>query len=329
MKTAIITGVNGQDGSYLAELLLEKNYKVIGLVRRSSMEDKKFYNIEHLLSYPNFIIEHGDLTDASSIWRAIQHHKPDEFYNLAAQSHVGISFETPESTLSINATGVLNCLEAIRNLKPDIKFYQASTSEMFGDNISAPQNENTILSPVSPYACSKVFAHNLVINYRKAYNIFACSGILFNHESPRRGEQFVTRKITKAAVRIKLGLQTELRLGNLDAKRDWGYAKEYVEAMWLMLQQDKPDDYVIGTGKTRTILDFINCVSEIAGYNLMDYVVIDEKYKRPSEVPLLLADANKAMNVLGWNPKTSLKELAELMYNSDLDKEKLNVRQKN
>ncbi len=197
---------------------------------------------------------------------------------------------------------------------------------MFGDNINAPQNELTPFSPVSPYACSKVAAHNLVVNYRKSYGLFACSGILFNHESPRRGEQFVTRKIIKAAARIKLGLQKELRLGNLDAKRDWGYAKEYVEAMWLMLQLNVPDDYVIGTGKTKTILDFINYVSEIAGYNLMDYVIIDEKYKRPSEVPLLLADASKADAMLGWKPRTSLKQLAELMYNSDLEKEKSNGR---
>jgi GDPmannose 4,6-dehydratase len=321
-RIAICTGISGQDGSYLAELLLEKGYKVVGLIRRGSMEDKKLYNIEHLLNNPNLIIENGDLTDAPSLWRVIGTYRPDEFYNLAAQSHVGASFTSPESTLGINATGVLNCLEAIRTLKPDTKFYQASTSEMFGDNIDAPQNENTPFSPVSPYACSKVYAHNLLVNYRKAYGLFACSGILFNHESPRRGEQFVTRKITKAAARIKLGLQNELRLGNLDAKRDWGYAKEYVEGMWMMLQHHTPDDYVLGTGKTYTIHEFINCISEIAGYNLMSHVVIDDKYKRPSEVPLLLADSAKAKKVLGWEPKTDLKQLAELMYNSDLEKEK-------
>jgi GDPmannose 4,6-dehydratase len=326
MKTALITGISGQDGSYLAEMLLEKNYKVIGLVRRSAMEDKKLYNIEHLLNNPRLILENGDLTDSASIWRLVQQYKPDEFYNLAAQSHVGASFTSPESTMGINATGVLNCLEAIRNVNPSTRFYQASTSEMYGDNSNAPQNENTSLSPVSPYACAKVAAHHLVINYRKAYGLFACSGILFNHESERRGEQFVTRKITKAAARIKLGLQTELRLGNLDARRDWGYAKEYVEAMWLMLQQDKPEDYVVGTGKTHTIHDFITCVSEIAGYNIMQHVIVDEKYKRPSEVPLLLADPNKAKNKLGWEAKTSLKQLAEIMYNFDLEKEKQNVR---
>jgi len=326
MKTAVVTGITGQDGSYLAELLLEKNYKVIGLVRRSSMEDKKLYNIQHILNNPNLTLENGDLTDAPSLWRIIGTYQPHEFYNLAAQSHVGASFTSPESTFQINATGVVNCLEAIRTLCPTTRFYQASTSEMFGDNVAAPQNEQSFLSPVSPYACAKVAAHNIVINYRKAYNLFACSGILFNHESPRRGEQFVTRKITKAAARIKLGLQKELRLGNLDAQRDWGYAKEYVEGMWLMMQHSIPDDYVLGTGKTRTILHFINCVSEIAGYNLMQHVIVDDKYKRPSEVPLLLADASKAKRVLGWEPKTNLKQLAELMYNSDLEKEKENVK---
>jgi len=326
MKTALVTGISGQDGSYLAELLLDKGYLVVGVVRRSAMEDKKLVNIEHLLNNPNLILENGDLTDSASIWRLTQQYKPNEFYNLAAQSHVGASFTSPESTFEINATGVLNCLEAIRSVSPKTRFYQASTSEMFGDNTNAPQNEQTELSPVSPYACAKVAAHNLVINYRKSYGLFACSGILFNHESPRRGEQFVTRKITKAAARIKLGLQKELRLGNLDAKRDWGYAKEYVEAMWLMLQQEIASDYVIGTGKTQTIKDFINCVSEISGFDLMKYVVIDEKFKRPSEVPLLLADPWKAKQDLGWQSKTSLKELAEIMYKTDLEKEIVNVK---
>ena len=325
-KTAVVTGVSGQDGSYLAELLLSKNYKVVGIVRRSAMEDKKLYNIEHLLNNENLILENGDLTDSASIWRIVQQYKPDEFYNLAAQSHVGASFTSPESTFEINATGVLNCLEAIRNISPKTRFYQASTSEMFGDNTNAPQSETTTFQPVSPYACGKVAAHNLVINYRKAYDIFACSGILFNHESERRGEQFVTRKITKSAARIKLGLQKELRLGNLVAKRDWGYAKEYVEAMWLMLQQETPDDYVVGTGKTNSIKEFIDFVSEIAGFNLMDYVIVDEKWKRPSEVPLLLADPTKAKKVLGWEAKTDAKQLAEIMYKYDLQKEITNVK---
>jgi len=326
MKTAIVTGVNGQDGSFLSEFLLEKNYKVVGVVRRSATEDKKLSNIEHLLQNKNFILENGDLTDSPSIWRIVQKYKPDEFYNLAAQSHVGVSFTSPESTFEINATGVLNCLEAIRTISPDTKFYQASTSEMFGDNIAAPQNEQSHFSPVSPYACAKVAAHNLVINYRKAYGLFACSGILFNHESERRGEQFVTRKITKAAARIKLGLQKELRLGNLEARRDWGYAKEYVEAMWMMMQHSTPDDYVIGTGKTYTIRDFISCVSEASGYNLMDHIIIDDNFKRPSEVPLLQANPAKARNILGWKTKIDLNQLAKIMYESDLEKEKQNVR---
>lgn len=326
MKTAVITGITGQDGSFLAELLLEKNYRVIGLVRRSSMEDKKLFNIEHLLNNKNLIIKNGDLTDSSSIWRVVQEFKPDEFYNLAAQSHVGASFTSPESTFEINSTGVLNCLEAIRNINPNTKFYQASTSEMFGDNINVPQSETTTFSPVSPYACGKLAAHSLVVNYRKAYGLFACSGILFNHESERRGEQFVTRKITKAAARIRLGLQKELRLGNLEARRDWGYAKEYVELMWKMLQHEIADDYVIGTGKTYTIRDFISCVSEAAGYDLMEYVIIDESFKRPSEVPLLQANPAKARNLLGWQPKVDLKDLAKIMYDSDLEKEKKNVR---
>ena len=326
MKTAIVTGITGQDGSFLSELLLEKDYKVIGIVRRSSIEDKKFQNIEHILNNKNLIIENGDLTDSPSIWRIVKSYKPDEFYNLAAQSHVGASFTSPESTLQINTTGVLNCLEAIRNISPETKFYQASTSEMFGDTKTVPQSELTPFSPVSPYACAKVAAHNLIVNYRKAYNLFTCSGILFNHESDRRGEQFVTRKITRAAARITLGLQKDLRLGNLEAQRDWGYAKEYVEVMWKMMQHPTPDDYVVGTGETYTIQDFISCVSEIAGYNIMDKVIIDEKFMRPSEVPLLKADFSKAKNILGWQPKTNLKQLAEIMYKSDLEKEKQNVR---
>lgn len=320
MKTAIITGVNGQDGSFLAESLLKKNYLVIGVSRRTSNEDKKYYNIKHLLNNPNLVIENGDVTD-TSIWRLLTKYKVDEFYNLAAQSHVGASFTSPDSTFQINASGVLNCLEAIKTVSQETKFYQASTSEMFGDNTSCPQDENTFFSPVSPYACSKVAAHNLVVNYRKAYGLFCCSGILFNHESERRGEQFVTRKITKAAARIKLGLQKELKLGNLDAQRDWGYAPEYTEGMWLMLQQNTPEDFVLATGKTNTIKDFITCVSEVAGYNLMDYIVIDESYKRPSEVPILRGNPEKAKTLLGWSHKRSLKEIAHIMYASDLIKE--------
>lgn len=326
MSTAVITGINGQDGSYLAEFLLDKGYTVVGLIRRTSSEDQKLTNIEHLLKNQNLVLEDGDLTDSASIWRLVQDYRPDEFYNLAAQSHVGVSFTSPESTTEINATGVLNCLEAIRSLSPKTKLYQASTSEMFGDNMEVPQSETTRFSPNSPYACAKVYAHNLVVNYRKAYGLFACSGILFNHESPRRGEQFVTRKITKAAARIKLGLQEHLYLGNLDAKRDWGYAKEYVEGMHLMLQHGMADDYVLATGETHTIRDFINYVSEAAGFNLMERVSVTSNNMRPSEVPLLLGDASKAKSVLGWEAKIKAKELAKIMYEADLAKELTHVK---
>jgi GDPmannose 4,6-dehydratase len=326
MSIIVLTGINGQDGSFLAESLLKEGHTVVGLVRRSAMEDKKLENIELLLRDQNLVLENGDLTDSSSIWRLVQDYKPDEFYNLAAQSHVGASFTSPESTTQINATGVLNCLEAIRSLSPKTRFYQASTSEMYGDNASVPQSETTTLSPNSPYAVAKVYAHNLVINYRKAYGLFACSGILFNHESERRGEQFVTRKITKAAARIKLGLQTGLLLGNLDARRDWGYAPEYVEGMRLMLQQQTPDDYVLATGETHTIRDFINYVGEAAGFDLMQYVAVSPVHMRPSEVPLLLGDPTKAKRVLGWEAKTKAKELAKIMYNADLVKEQKDVR---
>ena len=317
-KTALITGVSGQDGSFLAEQLLEKGYRVVGVVRRSAMEDKKLYNIQHLLNNTNLILENGDVTDSSSMWRLIQTYKPHEVYNLAAQSHVGASFTSPESTVEINTVGTLNLLEAIRNCSPATRFYQASTSEMFGNNMNAPQKEDTSFSPMSPYACAKVCAHYLVANYRKAYGIYACSGILFNHESERRGEQFVTRKITKAAARIKLGLQKTLALGNLHAKRDWGYAPEYTDLMWKMLQQETPEDYVAATGQTHTILDFIDFVSDVAGFNLMEHVHIDDAFKRPSEVPLLMGDASKAREKLGWRPATSVKHLARIMYNNDL-----------
>ena len=326
MSTIVVTGIAGQDGSWLAESLLKEGHTVVGLVRRSAMEDKKLENIEHLLRDQHLVIENGDLTDSSSIWRLIQEYKPDEFYNLGAQSHVGASFTTPESTTEINANGVLYCLEAIRNLSPQTRFYQASTSEMYGDNANVPQSETTTLSPNSPYAVAKVYAHNLVTNYRKAYGLHACSGILFNHESERRGEQFVTRKITKAAARIKLGLQSGLSLGNLDAKRDWGYAPEYVEGMKLMLRHHTPDDYVLATGETHTIRDFINYVGEAAGFDLMQYVAVSPMHMRPSEVPLLLGDPSKAKRVLGWEAKTKAKELARIMYNADLAQEQKDVK---
>jgi GDPmannose 4,6-dehydratase len=326
MSAVIITGISGQDGSHLAELLLEKKYLVIGTVRRSAIEDKKLENIKHLLGNQNLILENADLTDSSSIWRLVKEYEPAEFYNLGAQSHVGASFTSPESTTEINASGTLHCLEAIRNLSPGTKFYQASTSEMFGANEQVPQNELTSFQPNSPYACAKMYAHNLVNNYRRAYGLFACSGILFNHEGPRRGEQFVTRKITKAAARIKLGLQGSLSLGNLDARRDWGYAPEYVEGMWLMLQHHVADDYVLATGETHSIRDFINYVGEAADFNLIDYIRINQANMRPSEVPLLLGDASKAKRILGWEPKIKAKELAKIMYNFDLEQEKNNAR---
>lgn len=315
MKTAIITGVTGQDGSYLSELLLDKGYKVVGVKRRTSIicTDR----INHLLSNPNFTLVYGNLIDSGSIYRIILKHKPDEIYNLAAQSHVRVSFETPEETSEIVAMGTLRILEAIRNINPKIRLYQASSSEMFGDNPVHPQNEETRLMPASPYACAKVFAHNLVRNYRESYGLHASSGILFNHESPRRGETFVTRKITLAAARIKLGLQDKLYLGNLDAKRDWGHAKDYVEAMWLMLQQDTPDDYVISTGITYSVKDFLEEVFNEAGLDIEKYVEIDPRLFRPHEVPLLLGDSNKAKTKLNWQPKINFKELCRIMYNSD------------
>ena len=323
-KTAIITGITGQDGSYLAELLLEKDYRVVGLKRRTSLINTD--RIDHIYKNDNFILEYFDLNDVGSIYRLLNKYNPTEFYNLAAQSHVKVSFEIPEHTVDGVAMGPLRILNAIKELNPQIKFYQASSSEMFGDNPEVPQNEKTILQPASPYACAKVFAHNIIRNYRHSYNIHASSGILFNHESPRRGETFVTRKITLAAARIKNGLQEKLFLGNLDAKRDWGYAKDYVEAMWLMLQQDVPDDYVIATGETHTVKEFLEQVFLYAGLDINKCVEIDPRLFRPHEVPLLLGDPTKARNILGWQPKTKFKQLAELMYEEDLkhviDKEK-------
>ena len=315
MKTALITGVTGQDGSYLAELLLDKGYRVVGIKRRSSLicTDR----IDHLMSNENFILVYGNLIDAGNIYRTIIEYEPDEIYNLAAQSHVRVSFDTPEETTEIVAMGTLRILEAIRNLNKEIRFYQASSSEMFGDNPEYPQNEDTRLMPASPYACAKVFGHGLVRNYRESYGIHASSGILFNHESPRRGETFVTRKITLAAARIKLGLQHKLYLGNLDAKRDWGFAGDYVEAMWLMLQQENPDDYVIATGRTHTVKEFLYEVFDYAGLNVNQYVEIDPRLFRPHEVPLLLGDSSKARKILDWKPKVNFKKLCKMMYDAD------------
>jgi len=317
LKTALITGVTGQDGSYLSEFLLDKGYSVIGLKRRTSIISTN--RIDHLYSNPNFKLEYGSMEDSSCFYRLFSQYKFDEVYNLAAQSHVRVSFEVPEETALIDAMGPLKLLECIRLMQPDTKFYQASSSEMYGDNPEVPQNELTRLQPASPYACSKVFAHGLTRNYREGYRIHASSGILFNHESPRRGETFVTRKISLAAARIKCGLQNSIELGNLHALRDWGYAKDYVEAMWLMLQQPKADDYVIATGETHTVREFLDEVFDLAGLDPDKYLKINERLYRPHEVPVLMGDCNKAKEKLNWQPKTSFKELAKLMYEADLE----------
>jgi len=316
MKTALITGVTGQDGSYLAEHLLSLGYYVVGLKRRTSLicTDR----IDQIFEHPNFELEYFELDDPGVIYRLINKHKPQEIYNLAAQSHVRVSFDIPLSTTNTIVTGVLNILEAIRNTDPSIKFYQASSSEMFGDNPDVPQDEWTRLSPASPYACAKVYAHHLVRNYRESYGIFACSGILFNHESPRRGETFVTRKITMAAAKIKMGLQEKLYLGNLESLRDWGYAGDYVKAMHLMLQHKKADDYVIATGKSRSVMDWLETVFNIAGISIEEHVETDQRLFRPHEVPHLLGNANKAKEVLGWEPEVTFEELAKMMYKEDL-----------
>lgn len=316
MKTALITGVTGQDGSYLADLLLEKGYKVIGLKRRTARINTE--NIDHIYGHPNFKLFYGSANDVGSIYKLLLDYKPDEIYNLQAQSHVRVSFDVPEETVDTVAMGTLRLLEAVRHVSPNARFYQASSSEMYGDNAQVPQNEETRMTPASPYAAAKLFSHNLVRNYRIGYGMHASSGILFNHESPRRGETFVTRKITMAAARIKFGLQSQLLLGNLDAKRDWGYAKDYVEAMWLMLQQENPDDYVIATGETHTVREFLEKTFEIAGLSVRDKVKHDPRLLRPHEVPLLLGDSSKAKTALGWKPKTSFEDLVGMMYESDL-----------
>jgi GDPmannose 4,6-dehydratase len=316
LKTAIVTGITGQDGSYLAELLLDKGYFVVGAKRRTSLicTDR----VDDIYDHPNFEMKYFDLNDAGCIYRLLNEYKPDEFYNLAAQSHVRVSFDIPENTVDGIAMGTLRILEAIRNTLPSCKFYQASSSEMFGDNPDHPFDEESRMMPASPYACAKVFAHNLVRNYRESYGIFACSGILFNHESPRRGETFVTRKITLAAARIKLGLQEELYLGNLSAKRDWGYAGDYVEAMWLMLQQEKPDDFVISTGKAHAVKEFLALVFKMAELDRDRHVRLDERFFRPQEVPYLVGNRSKAKKILGWEPKVSFTQLAKMMYEEDL-----------
>jgi GDPmannose 4,6-dehydratase len=318
MKTAFVTGVTGQDGSYLVELLLDKGYRVIGLKRRTSLICTE--RINTVFNHPNFILEYYSLHDSGVLYRLVEKYEPDEIYNLGAQSHVRVSFDVPEETVETIAMGTLRILETIRNACPHVKFYQASSSEMFGDNPEYPQDENTCLMPASPYACAKVFAHNLVRNYRESYGLHLNSGILFNHESPRRGETFVTRKITMAAAKIRVGRQQKLYLGNLDAKRDWGYAGDYVEAMWLMLQQDSPDDYVISTGEAHTVKEFLETVFNHAGLDVHEYLEIDTRLFRPHEVPILLGDSTKAKNKLGWDPKVNFEQLAIMMYEADLKK---------
>ena len=323
MKKALVTGITGQDGSYLAELLLEKGYEVHGIVRRASSFNTA--RLEHLYKDPlvdntNLYLHYGDLADAVQLVKLLYDLQPDEIYNLGAQSHVRVSFDIPEYTGDVTALGAVRILEAVREagLVEKVRFYQASSSEMFGKVQAVPQTESTPFWPRSPYACAKVCAHWLTINYRESYDMHASSGILFNHESPRRGETFVTRKITRAATRIKLGLQKKLILGNLDSKRDWGYAKEYVEAMWLMLQQDKPDDYVIATNQTHTVREFLEETFACLDMDYEEFVGFDKKYERPAEVDLLIGDPTKAREQLGWEPKTTFKELVALMVREDM-----------
>ena len=315
MKTAMITGITGQDGSYLAELLLEKGYRVIGLKRRTSLITTD--RVNGIYDNPNFELRYYSLHDPSTLYHLLEEYEPTEFYNLAAQSHVRVSFDVPIETVDTIAMGTLRILEAIRHVNKDIRVYQASSSEMFGDNPEAPQSEMTALMTASPYACAKVFAHNLCRNYRESYDMHISSGILFNHESPRRGETFVTRKITRAAARIKMGLQEKLYLGNLEAKRDWGFAGDFVKAMWLMVQQDEPDDFVIATGETHTVQEWLESVFHAASLPIEGNVEIDERLFRPHEVPLLLGDPAKAKDKLGWEPEIKFAQLAQMMYHSD------------
>lgn len=320
MKTAFITGVTGQDGSYLSKLLLGKGYRVIGVKRRTSLINTDRLDETEVFNHPNFKLEYGNLTDSSCLYRLLTTYKPDEIYNLGAQSHVRVSFEVPEETLDTVAGGTLKLLEAYRLICPQARFYQASSSEMYGDNVEVPQNEHTLMTPASPYAAAKLYAHNLCRNYRHSYSLHISSGILFNHESPIRGETFVTRKITMAAANIKLGKQEHLYLGNLEAKRDWGFAGDYVEAMWLMLQQEKPEDYVIATGETHTVREFLEVVFDYAGLDVAKHLRIDSRLFRPHEVPLLLGNPSKAKKILGWQPKIDFKQLAIMMYEKDLQK---------
>ena len=317
MKTALITGITGQDGSYLAELLLAEGYRVVGMTRRSSTDVHE--RIEHIVD--NIEIVSGDLLDQSSMTNLIAAVQPDEVYNLAAQSFVPTSWSQPVLTGEFTALGVTRLLEAIRSVNPKIKFYQASSSEMFGKVMQTPQNEDTPFYPRSPYGVAKVYGHWITVNYRESYDLFAVSGILFNHESARRGKEFVTRKITDAVARIKLGLAKEVRLGNLDAQRDWGFAGDYVRAMWLMLQQQTPDDYVIATGRTHYVRDFVRVAFEAAGLgNYEPYVKTDPRFIRPAEVDLLIGDPSKARKQLGWTPEVSFEDLVSMMVDADLER---------
>ncbi|MBS0264018.1 MAG: GDP-mannose 4,6-dehydratase [Planctomycetes bacterium] len=321
-RRALITGITGQDGSYLAEFLLEKGYEVHGIVRRSSTSNTQ--RIDHLcvdphVGNPRLKLHYGDMADGQCLTNLILDLKPHEIYNLAAQSHVRVSFDKPLYTVDVTGVGALRILEAARQLNPQqpVRVYQASSSEMYGEVHEVPQTERTAFHPRSPYACAKVFAFHQTVNYREAYGLFACNGILFNHESPRRGETFVTRKITRAATRIKEGLQQKLYLGNLDARRDWGYAREYVEAMWLMLQHEQPEDFVIATNENHTIREFLDAAFARVGLNWQEYVEIDPRYYRPAEADEFRGDYSKAARLLGWKPRTSFRELAELMVDAD------------
>jgi len=321
-KRVLITGITGQDGSYLAEFLLAKGYEVHGVIRRSSSFNTK--RIDHLYSDPHkpearLFLHYGDLIDGTRLREVLTQVKPDEVYNLGAQSHVRVSFDEPVYTTQVDAVGTVRLLQAIHDTGQKVRFYQASSSEMFGMAVEIPQKETTPFHPRSPYGCAKVYSFWQTLNYRESYGMFCCNGILFNHESPRRGETFVTRKITRAATRIKEGLQDKLYLGNLDAKRDWGYAADYVEAMWLMLQQDVPDDYVVATGEMHSVREFLELAFDSVKLDWKQYVEIDPRYCRPAEVDMLCGDASKARRVLGWEPKVSFEELAAMMIDADLE----------
>jgi GDPmannose 4,6-dehydratase len=320
-KRALITGITGQDGSFLTELLLDKGYEVYGIIRRSSSFNTD--RIDHLYQDPHepgtrLRLVYGDLNDSSSLNTVIRQIRPDEIYNLGAQSHVRVSFDVPEYTGEVTGIGTVRLLEAIREAGISPKFYQASSSELYGKVVETPQRETTPFYPRSPYACAKAYAYWITVNYRESYGMFACNGILFNHESERRGETFVSRKITRAATRIKLGLQQKLYMGNLDARRDWGYARDYVEAMWLMMQAQEPDDYVIATGETHSVKEFLEEAFGQLGLDWREHVEIDPRYFRPAEVDLLLGDPTKARTILGWEPKVSFKELVRIMVDGDM-----------